>query len=362
MTSSISEALVAEARAQGFVAAGIVGADAAPEAGARLKAWLADGCHGDMLWMADTADRRAAPRALWPEVRSVVMLGFPYTPPLDPARNLGRPDVANLSVYALGRDYHDVVKARLKAVAGWLAAAAGAEVKVFVDTAPVLEKPLAAAAGLGWQGKHSNLLSRRHGNWLFLGAIYTSAALAEWREAGAVGACGSCARCIAACPTGAIVAPYRVDARLCISYLTIEHKGPVPEALRPMLGNRIYGCDDCLAVCPWNRFARAPSDEALLPRAELAAPRLADLLALDNAGFRALFAGSPVKRIGRDRFVRNCLYAAGNSGLAALAAAVRRLLDDPNPLVAEAAWWALAQLKKGDARASGPCPGPIKQA
>jgi epoxyqueuosine reductase len=328
----------------GFAAFGVAPADAAPQTAARLKAWLADGCHADMLWMENRADQRASPGTLWPEVRSVVMLGLPYTPPLDPARNLAHPDRATISVYALGRDYHDVVKPKLKTLAGWLASRTAADVKVFVDTAPVMEKPLAQAAGLGWQGKHSNLLSRRHGNWLFLGAIYTTAELPPRRQPGTTASCGSCTACIAACPTDAITRPYQVDARRCISYLTIEHKGPIPAELRARMGNRIYGCDDCLAACPWNRFAQAPSDPALLPRAELAAPRLADFLALDDADFRTVFAGSPVKRIGRNRFVRNCLYAAGNSGLAELRAPVGRLLDDPDPVVAEAAQWALARL------------------
>jgi epoxyqueuosine reductase len=343
MTSSISS-LEAEALKLGFVAFGIAPAGAAPEAGTRLRAWLADGCHGDMLWMAETADRRASPASLWPEVRSVIMLGLPYTPPLAPNRHLARTDLATISVYALGRDYHDVVKSKLKALAGWLATRGGADVKVFVDTAPVMEKPLAEAAGLGWQGKHSNLLSRKHGNWLFLGAIYTSAELPPTKDMGTTASCGSCTACIAACPTGAIVAPYKVDARRCISYLTIEHKGPIPLEYRAALGNRIYGCDDCLAACPWNSHATAPADPALLPRAELAAPRLADFLALDDASFRTVFSGSPIKRIGRDRFVRNCLYAAGNSGLAALRPSVSALLGDPDKVVADAAHWALSRL------------------
>ncbi len=343
----ISAALEAEARRLGFVAFGIAAADAAPEAGTRLRAWLADGCHGDMLWMETRADERASPAGLWPEVRSVIALGLPYTPALDPGRNLPRPTLATISVYALGRDYHEVVKTRLKALAGWLVAHTGDGVKLFVDTAPVMEKPLAEAAGLGWQGKHTNLLSRKAGNWLFLGAIYTTAELAPARETGTTASCGSCTACITACPTGAIVAPYRVDARRCISYLTIELKGPVPTEFRPALGNRIYGCDDCLAACPWNRHARYPADPAFHPRAELAAPRLADLLALDDAGFRQVFSGSPIKRIGRDRFVRNCLYAAGNSGLPALLLPVRALLDDPDPVVADAARWAEARLTAG---------------
>ncbi len=344
MTSSISRDLEAEARRLGFVAFGVAPADAAPQTAERLHAWLADGCHGDMLWMETRADQRASPAALWPEVRSIIALGLPYTPALDPSRNLPHPDLATISVYALGRDYHDVVKSRLKALARWLVDRTHEQVKVFVDTAPVMEKPLAEAAGLGWQGKHTNLLSRKAGNWLFLGAIYTSADLAPLHEPGTTASCGSCTACITACPTGAIVAPYRVDARRCISYLTIEHKGPIPPEFRPLLGNRIYGCDDCLAACPWNAHARYPADPAFHPRAELTAPRLADLLALDDASFRTVFSGSPIKRIGRSRLVRNCLYAAGNSGLAALLPAVRALLADPDPVVAEAASWAEAQL------------------
>ncbi|MFA7439730.1 MAG: tRNA epoxyqueuosine(34) reductase QueG [Sphingomonadaceae bacterium] len=340
MTSSISETIAAEARRLGFAAVGILSAVDAPDCRARLQAWLDAGCHGDMLWMVETAGRRGSPLALWPEVRSVIMLGFPYTPPLDPLRNLARPQIGNISVYALGQDYHDLVKKRLKALARWMAARSGEPVKVFVDTAPVMEKPLAAAAGIGWQGKHSNLLSRKHGSWLFLGAIYTTEELPSLADAGATAQCGSCTACITACPTGAIVAPYQVDARACISYLTIEHKGPIPEQYRRAMGNRIYGCDDCLAVCPWNRFAHLPAEGPLLPRGELAAPLLADFLQLDDADFRAVFRGSPVKRIGRDRFIRNCLIAAGNSGLADLTVHIHRLRADPSPLVAEAAAWA----------------------
>ncbi|MFQ3596680.1 MAG: tRNA epoxyqueuosine(34) reductase QueG, partial [Sphingomonadaceae bacterium] len=258
MTTRTSEPLETrlrrQARALGFVALGITPARATPAGVARLREWLAQGMHGDMLWMEATADRRADPQALWPEVATAILLAFPYTPAVDPFRNAARPEVGTISVYALGRDYHDVMKPRLKALARWLLAEAGqGDVKVFVDTAPLMEKPLAEAAGIGWQGKHSNLISRRHGNWLFLGAILTTLALAPQGEPGSVGACGTCTACIAACPTGAIVAPHVVDARLCISYLTIEHRGAIPEALRPLLGNRIYGCDDCLAVCPWNR-------------------------------------------------------------------------------------------------------------
>ncbi|KPF76625.1 epoxyqueuosine reductase [alpha proteobacterium AAP81b] len=346
--SALREALAAEAARLGFVAFGIAPADAAPAAGARLRQWLAEGCHGDMLWMAETESRRASPRGLWPEVRSVVMLGMSYASPHDPRRLAEHPDRAAISVYAQGEDYHEVVKKRLKTLARWLVAAApDAGVKVFVDTAPVMEKPLAEAAGLGWQGKHTNLVSRAHGSWLFLGSIMTTLELGLDLAADAPHAdrCGSCDRCQVACPTAAFPAPYRLDARRCISYLTIEHKGPVPDEFRAALGNRIYGCDDCLAACPWNRFAAvAQAMQAFRPRAELAAPRLADLLALDDAAFRAVFSGSPIKRIGRDRFVRNCLYAAGNSGDAALRPAVAALAGDPDPGVADAAAWALARL------------------
>ncbi len=350
--------LRAAARDHGFAAVGIAPADAAPRAGERLRAWLAAGMHGDMLWMAETADRRAAPPALWPEVRSVVMLGVDYTPALDPFRLADQHDRGTVSVYALGGDYHDIVKRRLKALGRWLAAAAPAPLKVFVDTAPVMEKPLAEAAGLGWQGKHTNLVSRDHGSWLFLGAIYTTLDLAA--DAPARDACGSCAACQRACPTDAFPAPYRLDARRCISYLTIEHKGAIPVEFRAAIGNRIYGCDDCLSVCPWNKFARAGHevltavpgrDAAFAPRAELVAPRLADLLALDDASFRQVFAGSPVKRIGRDRLVRNAAIAAGNSGDPALLAALAPLLDDPAPVVRGAAVWAWRRL--GGARREG---------
>jgi epoxyqueuosine reductase len=271
------------------------------------------------------------------------MLGTSYAPALDPLRHADHPDTGVISVYALGRDYHDVIKKRLKALARWLVAAApGSELKVFVDTAPVMEKPLAAAAGIGWQGKHTNLVSRGHGSWLFLGALYTTLELPA--DSPHADRCGSCDRCQVACPTAAFPAPYRLDARRCISYLTIEHKGPVPEEFRAAIGNRIYGCDDCLAVCPWNRFAVAAHDIALAPRPELMAPALAELLALDDAGFRALFAGSPVKRIGRNRLVRNCLYAAGNSGDPALRPMIAALIDDDDAAVADAARWALARL------------------
>ena len=341
---SLETRLEAAARAQGFVAFGIAAADAAPETAARLDAWLADGCHGEMIWMESRAGQRGSPRGLWPEVRSVIALGMSYAPAHDPLALAGHPDRGRISVYAQGADYHDVVKKALKAVARWLVAEApGSEVKVFVDTAPVMEKPLAAAAGLGWQGKHTNMVSRAHGSWLFLGAIYTTLELAA--SAPAPDRCGRCRACQDACPTQAFPAPYRLDARRCISYLTIEHAGPIPEALRRGIGNRVYGCDDCLAVCPWNKFASAAArHRAFLPRGELAAPALADLLNLDDAGFRQVFAGSPIKRIGRDRMVRNAAIAAGNSGDARFRPRLAELTRDASPVVADAAAWALAEL------------------
>lgn len=341
--AGLKTALAAAAQRLGFAAAGVAAADAVPQAAARLHQWLADGCHGDMIWMAARADQRSHPRGLWPQVNSVIMLGASYAPALDPLRLAGAGDTGVISVYAWNRDYHDIVKKRLKALARWLVAQApDAQVKVFVDTAPVMEKPLAQAAGLGWQGKHTNLVSRGHGSWLFLGAIYTTLELPA--DAAHADRCGSCRRCHAACPTNAFPAPYRLDARRCLAYLTIEHAGAIPLEFRQPMANRIYGCDDCLAVCPWNRFAQAVQEPAFLPRAELTAPRLAALLTLDDAGFRALFAGSAVKRIGVDRFIRNCLYAAGNSGDAALIPAVKAHAGSADPVVADAAGWALAQL------------------
>lgn len=327
----------------GFAACGIAGADAAPQAGERLRQWLAEGRHGTMIWMEERAAQRASPRGLWPEVRSVIALGMSYAPEADPLAMADRADVGRISVYAQGKDYHDVVKRALKALGRWLAAEAGCDLKVFVDTAPVMEKPLAEAAGLGWQGKHSNLVSRDHGSWLFLGAIYTTLDLAP--DAPGRDRCGSCDACQRACPTDAFPAPYTVDARRCVSYLTIEHKGPIPEDLRAGMGNRIYGCDDCLAVCPWNKFADAArANIAFAAREGMTAPSLAELLALDDAAFRVRFAGSPIKRIGRNRMVRNCLIAAGNGGDAALRPQVAALTGDPDPVVAEAARWALARL------------------
>jgi epoxyqueuosine reductase len=343
----LREKLEAKARELGFCAFGIAPADAAPQSGARLGEWLASGAHGDMIWMAETADRRSSPRALWPEVESVIALGMSYAPSADPLALAGRPEIGRISVYAQGGDYHDLVKKALKALARWLVEETAGEtaLKVFVDTAPVMEKPLAEAAGLGWQGKHSNLVSRTDGSWLFLGAIYTNLEF-EAVDAPHPVRCGSCSACLDACPTDAFVAPFRLDARRCISYLTIEHKGPIPDEFRAAIGNRVYGCDDCLAVCPWNRFADAArANRAFLPRAELVAPALADLLALDDFSFRKVFAGSPIKRIGRDRMVRNAAIAAGNSGRAELAPVLERLTRDEDAVVAEAAEWALRRLR-----------------
>ena len=343
-TEELRARLIAQARAEGFAAVGFAPAAADGARGERLERWLDEGRHGSMEWMARRVAERASPQGLWAEAKSVIALGMSYAPATDPLALAGTPDRARISVYAQGRDYHDTVKKALKRLARWLVAEApGEAVKVFVDTAPVMEKPLGAAAGLGWQGKHTNLVSRTHGSWLFLGAIYTTIDFAPDRQH--ADRCGSCTACQAACPTDAFPAPFQLDAKRCISYLTIEHAGPIPDEFRKPMGNRIYGCDDCLAVCPWNSFAStAAANKAFLPRAELVAPRLADLLRLDDAGFRALFSGSPVKRIGRNRFVRNCLIAAGNSGDAALFEPVQALAADPDPVVAEAARWALNEL------------------
>jgi epoxyqueuosine reductase len=343
--------LAVQARGLGFTSCGIVPASNDPVHAARLGAWLEAGMHGEMEWMTTRAHHRAGPQALWSEARSVIALGMSYAPTADPLALERAPDRGRISVYAQGADYHDTVKKALKALARWLVAEATQRglgdigVKVFVDTAPVPEKPLAAAAGLGWQGKHTNLVSREHGSWLFLGMIYTTLDLPA--DAPGEDHCGTCNACQTACPTDAFPAPYRLDARRCISYLTIELKGPVPEEFRRPLGNRIYGCDDCLAVCPWNKFAdTARTMKQFLPRAELAAPRLGELLALDDAGFRKLFAGSPIKRIGRNRMVRNCLYAAGNSGDRELVPLVEALLGDPDAVIADAARWALGELAR----------------
>ncbi len=346
--TSMEDRLKARALEEGFAAGGIAPARLAPETGKRLRAWLNDGAHGDMIWMEGRADQRAHPQALWPEVRSVIMLAMSYTPgddlsAYDPAANPDAAGNGRISVYARGKDYHDIVKKALKRLARWFVEETDAQVKVFVDTAPVMEKPLAEAAGIGWQGKHTNVLSRTLGNWFFLGAIYTTARL-EPDQPGR-GRCGSCDACQRACPTDAFPAPYRLDARRCISFLTIENKGAIPRALRPAIGNHIYGCDDCLAVCPWNKFAEAgAANKAFLPRAELVAPPLADLLALTDEDFRSVFSGSPIKRSGRDRMVRNAAVAAGNSGNRDLVAALLPLLDDEAPTVRGAAIWALEQL------------------
>lgn len=340
---TLEQRLKAQARQLGFAACAIARADAAPQAGQRLREWLDAGRHGDMLWMEDRAEQRASPAGLWPDVRSVIMLGMSYAPGRDPLALADMGDRGRISVYAQGRDYHDVVKKGLKAVARWLVEQQSGALKVFVDTAPVMEKPLAQAAGLGWQGKHSNLVSRAHGSWLFLGAIYSEIALQPDEAEG--DHCGSCSACQTACPTDAFPAPYIVDARRCISYLTIEHKGPIPVELRSGIGNRIYGCDDCLAVCPWNKFAdTAAANKAFVGRAELAAPALADLLTLDDAAFREIFSGSPIKRIGRDRMVRNAAIAAGNSQDKALLNQLQPLTNDADPAVAEAAAWAIDRL------------------
>ena len=326
----------------GFDAIGFATADLAPEARTRLGAFLAAGQHGDMGWLADRAEQRSHPKALWAEAKSVIALGLSYAPAEDPLASLTQPDRGTVSVYARNRDYHDLVKGKLKHLAQFVVSRFGPAVKVFVDTAPVMEKPLAEKAGLGWQGKHTNLVSRTHGSWLFLGEIYTTLDIAP--DPPHAQRCGSCTKCLNVCPTDAFPAPYRLDATRCISYLTIEHNGPIPLDLRPLMGNRIYGCDDCLAVCPWNRFAQPTAHEKLMGREELTAPRLKDLAALDDKTFRRVFAGSPIKRIGRDRFVRNVLIAIGNSRDPTLRDAAQALTGDPDPVVAEAAAWAISRL------------------
>jgi epoxyqueuosine reductase len=334
--------LAEQARARGFDCLGVTRPDAVPEAKARLERFLADGAHGDMVWLATTAERRASPLTLWPDVRSVIMLGMNYGPDEDPLAVLREHTHAAISVYAKGDDYHDLIRARLKDLARWLIATAGGDVKVFVDTAAVMEKPLAASAGLGWQGKHTNMVSRQFGSWLFLGSIFTTIDLPA--DVALDDSCGTCRACLDACPTAAFPEPYRLDARRCISYLTIEHKGPIPREFRALMGNRIYGCDDCLAVCPWNKFAVAGREAKLAARETLRAPKLAELVRLDDAQFRALFSKTSIKRTGRDRFVRNVLIAIGNSGDASLAMEAERLLDDASPLVRGAAVWALSRL------------------
>ncbi len=336
------QAIRDQALSLGFDAVGFARAELADQARADLGRYLALGYHGDMGWLAAKAERRGDPKALWDAARSVVMLGLSYAPDGDPLTLLDRPDRANISVYARGRDYHDVLKSRLKQLAAWMQRDLGGELKLFVDTAPVMEKPLAERAGLGWQGKHTNLVSRAHGSWLFLGEIYTTLELEP--DAPETDHCGSCRNCLDACPTRAFPAPYRLDARRCISYLTIEHKGTIAPEFREAIGNRIYGCDDCLAVCPWNKFAATSREAAFHARDALAAPALRELAQLDDAGFRALFSGSAVKRLGRNRFLRNVLIAIGNSGDPSLIETARDRLDDASPLVRAMAVWALSRL------------------
>jgi epoxyqueuosine reductase len=338
----LKAALAAAAHDHGFDCIGIVRPDARPDLRQRLDEFLSAGAHGDMDWLAANAERRGDPLTLWSDVRSIVMLGVNYGPQENPLAVLEQRTRGAISVYAQGDDYHDVIKKRLKMLARWLIAQAGGDVKVFVDTAAVMEKPLAAAAGLGWQGKHTNVVSREFGSWLFLGSIFTTLDLPP--DAAEADHCGSCHACLDICPTAAFPAPYRLDARRCISYLTIEHKGPIPHALRSAMGNRIYGCDDCLAVCPWNKFARLGNEAKLAARDVLKGPALAELAQLDDAAFRSMFSKTAIKRTGRDRFVRNVLIAIGNSGDAGLAENAERLLDDASPLVRGAAVWALARL------------------
>ena len=344
--ASLKDEIRGEAERIGFCACGFTRADAAAAAGLDLQRWLEAGHHGTMGWMETRAHHRVSPLALWPEARSAIALGMSYAPATDPLTLAGEPSLGRISAYAQGGDYHKTVKKGLKALARFIVERAPSDLKVFVDTAPVMEKPLAQAAGIGWQGKHTNVVSREHGSWMFLGIILTSLDLEPDAPANSGLHCGSCTRCLDACPTQAFDGPHRIDARRCISYLTIEHDGPIPEQFREAMGNRIYGCDDCLAVCPWNSFAEAArANRAFLPRAELAAPRLADLLGLDDAAFRVMFAGSPIKRIGRNRMMRNCLIAAGNSGDGALEPHVRAHLTDADPVVAEAAAWAMEKLQ-----------------
>jgi epoxyqueuosine reductase len=345
MTSPDKETIRAFAQSLGFDAVRFTRAETRGETRQHLAEFLSQGLHGDMGWLEANADRRADPKVLWPDAKTVVMVGLNYGPATDPRQSLGQPDAATVSIYARNRDYHDVLKKRLKRFATWLAA--WGEVKIFVDTAPVLEKPLAQQAGLGWQGKHTNLVSRDFGSWLFLGELFTTLDIAP--DEPETDHCGECRRCLDICPTQAFTAPYKLDARRCISYLTIEHKGVIPKDLRPAMGNRIYGCDDCLAVCPWNKFARMTQEADFLPRPQLTAPKLKEFIALDDAAFRALFAGSPVKRIGRARFTRNVLIAAGNSADASFIPAVEKLLRDEAPLVRGAAAWAYQRLaSEGD--------------
>jgi epoxyqueuosine reductase len=342
MAYSLKERIAREANALGFQAVRFAGADPPPGAGAALDTFLADGRQGDMAWLAANADRRKSPRAIWPDVKSIIMLGMSYGPERDPLQVLGERSRGAISVYAQGADYHDVIKSKLKVLAARVQDVAQGEVKVFVDTAPVMEKPIAAKAGLGWQGKHTNLVSRDFGSWLFLGAIFTTAEIDP--DTPEEDHCGACRRCLDVCPTNAFVAPYQLDARACISYLTIEHKGHIAPEFRERMGNRIFGCDDCLAVCPWNKFATVAREAKLSVRAESDNPPLSELLQLDDAGFRARFRGTPIKRTGRDRFLRNVLIAAGNSGDESLVPQVEERLGDASPLVRAMAVWALSRL------------------
>ena len=350
MTASLEDTLRARAARLGFDAVRITRASLPAQVGDRLDAAVGDGFHATMDWLADTADRRRSPDAMWPQARSAVMLAMSYAPDMDPLQRLERRSTGVISVYGLNRDYHDVIKGRLKELAGWLAVQTGEDVKVFVDTAPLMEKPLGEQAGLGWQGKHTNLVSRELGSWFFIGAILSTASLVQ--DEPEDDHCGSCRACLDICPTRAFPAPYRLDARRCISYLTIEHKGHIPREFRQPLGNRIYGCDDCLAVCPWNKFAAVAREAKLKARDDLVAPPLAELAGLDDTAFRQLFSGSPVKRIGRDRFVRNVLIAIGNSGDASLVDVARARLQDASALVRAMAVWALSQLLPREAFAS----------
>jgi epoxyqueuosine reductase len=355
-SQTLKEAIRAEAQRLGFAACGFARADAADAAGLDIRKWIEAGHHGTMGWMETRADHRVSPQALWPEARSAIALGMSYAPTTDPMALSELGERGRVSVYAQGGDYHKTVKKALKALARYIVHAVPTELKVFVDTAPVMEKPLAQAAGIGWQGKHTNLVSREHGSWLFLGVILTELELEPDEPASSGVHCGSCTRCLDACPTQAIGPEHRIDARKCISYLTIEHDGPIPVEFREAMGNHIYGCDDCLAVCPWNRFAEAAAaNKAFLPRAELAAPQLADLLKLDDPAFREMFAGSPIKRIGRNRMIRNCLIAAGNSGSPSLAPSVQPHLSDTDPTVAEAAAWAMERLQLRTSEAMQAC-------
>ncbi|WP_375598804.1 tRNA epoxyqueuosine(34) reductase QueG [Devosia sp. Naph2] len=346
MAQAGTEMLVTElktrAQALGFDAFGIASADARPDLPEKLHTALAQGWHADMDWMAETEERRGDPRRLWDQARSVILLGVNYGPEIDPMDLLKDKSVGNISAYARNRDYHDIIKGRLKELAGLLARRAGADVKVFVDTAPLMEKPLAEAAGLGWQGKHSVLVSRTFGSWLFLGAILTDMELPT--DQPHAESCGSCTRCLDICPTNAFPAPFRLDARKCLAYYSVEHKGPIPREFRRPMGNRIYGCDDCLAVCPWNKFASISREAKLRSRPEFERPALAELVQLDDTGFRVLFAGSPVKRIGHARFLRNALICIGNSDDLGLLPLVEARLGDPSPLVRGAAIWALRRL------------------